>query len=313
MQQEKNMQILIIGGSGHVSGAVTRNALSQGHEVWTVTRGKRSLPKEVKSLIVDRHDNKTMEALILEQGITWDMVVDCICYDIKDIQQDIAIFRKCAKQFVLVSTDFVYNPALRQFPQPENAACLQNNTVTPLDYGLKKRIAEQELINGDTGDMAWTIVRPCHIYGPTSELGCLPLHGRDPHLIETLRSGMPIKLIGGGHFLQQPILADDLAKTIISIAGNSNAHSQIFNTAGPDIIESWQYYQIIANVLGVKLTIEEIPVQAYLEEHPDKTPFLCHRIYDLTHIKNTGLSVPSTPIKEGLRQHVEGILARPKS
>ena len=32
--------------------------------------------------------------------------------------------------------------------------------------------------------MQWTILRPCHIYGPGSQLGCLPLHGRDPKLID---------------------------------------------------------------------------------------------------------------------------------
>jgi len=55
--------------------------------------------------------------------------------------------------------------------------------------------------------------------------------------------------------------------------------------------------------------VEEIPVGSYLDEHPEQAPFLCHRIYDLCRIKACGLSVPATPIAEGLRLHVEGLLA----
>jgi nucleoside-diphosphate-sugar epimerase len=302
------MKILIVGGSGHVSGAVARATLVKGYEVWAITRGKRALSEGVKALVADRHDHNAIERVVAGQDMVWDLVVDCICYELRDIRQDIALFRQRASQFVLVSTDFVYDSAHRRFPQPEEANSWAG-AGGPTDYGWKKRLCEEELINGDTGRMAWTIVRPCHVYGPTSELGCLPLHGRDPKLIENLRSGKALHLVGGGHFLQQPILADDLAETIVSIAGNNDARRKIFNVAGPDVIESWQYYQIVADVLDVKLTVEEIPVGPYLDEHPEKAPFLCHRIYDLCRIKAAGLSVPSTPIAKGLRLHVEGLLA----
>ncbi len=57
-------------------------------------------------------------------------------------------------------------------------------------------------------------------------------------------------------------------------------------------------------------SVEEIPIHSYLAENPGKTPFMCHRIYDLTPLADSGLSVPSTPIAEGLRLHVEGLLKR---
>ena len=215
------MKILVIGGSGHVSGAVVQAALANGHQVWAITRGKRSLPEGIKSLIADRHDHNTMKAIVTDQNMKWDLVVDCICYDLLDIKQIIKLFCDRADHFVFVSTDFVYHPFHRSFPQPEES----NHFLTAEDgispYGWKKRLCELELINDETSGLNWTIVRPCHIYGPTSELGCLPLHGRDPKLIESLRLGLPIKLVGGGHFLQQPIIADDLAETILSIAGKS--------------------------------------------------------------------------------------------
>lgn len=304
------MNILIIGGSGHVSGAVVQVALAEGHKVWIITRGQRPIPKRVTSLIADRYDHDAMREIVLGQKMTWDLVVDCICYEIPEIQLDIELFRDLATQYVFVSSDFVYNPLQRSFPQPAET----DNFVTPEDkltpYGANKHLCELELMKEGEYGLNWTIVRPCHIYGSTSELGCLPMHSRDKNIIETLRSGIPIKLVGGGHFLQQPILVSDLAKTILSVGGNNNAIRKAFNTAGPDIIESWQYYKILADMLDVELTVEEIPIQSYLIEHPEHTPFLCHRIYDTRPIKEAKLCVPSTSIQDGLCAHLQGLLER---
>lgn len=303
------MKILVIGGSGHVSGAVVRAAIKEGHKLWTVTRGTRPLIPVVESLIADRHNHEAMNTVIQSQDTVWDLVVDCVCYDPADMMHGIELFRNCAKQFVFISTDFVYDPSLRCYPQSEETVhYAYGGTAGSLEYGHKKRLCELELINGDTGKMEWTVLRPCHIYGPTSQLGCLPMHGRDPELIKKLREGISLKLVGGGYFLQQPLFVDDLADTILSVAGNKNAARQTFNVAGPDIIESRQYYQIIADILGVKLTVEEIPAGKYLEENPASAPFICHRIYDLEKLRATGLHLPSTSIKQGLRLHVEGLL-----
>ncbi|HPM25353.1 MAG TPA: NAD-dependent epimerase/dehydratase family protein [Phycisphaerae bacterium] len=300
------MRILLVGGSGHVSGAVARAAVTAGHEVWAITRGQRPLPDGVRPLLAERHDDGMMTAALNAAGGHWDLAVDCIGYTANDVRQDIRLLRDRAARFVFVSTDFVYNPAHRRFPQPEDA----DGYETEQAYGRNKREGEQALIEGDACEMAWTILRPCHIYGPTSELGCLPLHGRDPHLIARLRAGEALRLVGGGYFLQQPIFADDLAQTILSAGYSSRAARAIVNVAGPDIIESRQYYQIIADVLGVPLTVEELLVDAYLREHPEAAPFLCHRIYDLRTLLECGLAVPATPITEGLRLHVEGLLQR---
>lgn len=299
-----SLQILLIGGSGFVSGTLARTALAAGHQVWTVTRGQRGLVDGVTPIIADRRDRQTLRTALEQTGQTWDLVVDCIGYEPADAQQDVELFRNRARQLVFISTDFVYDPTQRNFPQSE-----ESNAYLTDGYGGKKRQCELILLNSDTGTMQWTIVRPCHIYGAGSLLGCLPLHGRDPDLLAKLQRGKPIQLIGGGHFLQQPILAADLAQTILSCAGNPDAHRQIYLTAGPEIIESRRYYEIIAEVLGVQAKIEELSVTSFLREHPDRQSFACHRIYDMSKLRAHGLHVPATPIITGLRQHVKSLLS----
>lgn len=297
------LKILLIGGSGFVSGTLAQRALAAGHQLWAVTRGQRALADGVKAITVDRSDRAAFADALAAESTNWDLVVDCIGYSADDAAQDLAIFRERARHFVFISTDFVYDPAQRIFPQPERTAHYLAD-----GYGGKKRQAELIFVEGDTGPMQWSIVRPCHIYGPGSLLGCLPEHGRDPELVDRIRRGDRLRLVGGGHFLQQPIFAADLADTILSCAGNGAAHGGIFNVAGPDIVESRRYYEIIGEILGHRVEIEEIPVEAYRAARPDRASFLCHRIYDLSGLERSGLAVPATPLTDGLRAHVASLL-----
>jgi nucleoside-diphosphate-sugar epimerase len=299
------MRLLILGGSGFLSGTLSRLALSQGHQVWTVTRGRRAVPDGARAIVADRKDRDGFARAVGEVGVDWDLAVDCIGFEPADAEQDLAVFGGTARQLVFISTDFVYDPARRRFPQTEDT----DHYLAPDDgYGGKKRACERVLLDANSSGLAVTVLRPCHIYGPGSQLGCLPRHGRDPELIRRLRDGESLALVGGGHFLQQPILVDDLAAMVLSVAGQESARGQVFCAAGPDIVESRHYYEIIADVLGVAWRVEEVPVAAHQAAHPEAAPFLCHRIYDLSKARGAGLAVPATPLAEGLRKHVESLL-----
>lgn len=298
-------RLIIIGGSGHVSGALARAAVADGLDVTIVTRGQRPAPDGVRMLVADRKDTAAVRAVLGDE--TFDLAVDCIGYEVEDARQDVALFRERARQFVFISTDFVFDPPKRAFPQPfDNPFFLQDDS-----YGAKKRRCELELLADETG-WHWTVFRPCHIYGPPSQLGCLPNAARDPELIAKIKAGQPIPLVGGGHFLQQPIEVSDLARLILSVLGNPLTHRKIYCSVGPDIITSYRYYEIIGEVLGVPVTFEELPVAQSLAEHPEWVSFLCHRIYDLTPLRLDGLQVPNTPITKGLREHTEWLLAQGK-
>ena len=293
------MRLLVLGGSGFLSGTVVREALAAGHEVSIVTRGNRPVPGNINAICADRKDrNGFAKKLAAERD--WDLVVDCIGFDADDARQDLSVFSGRCRHLAFVSTDFVYDPARRVVPQAEEPAFYLEE-----GYGGKKRAAECVFL--ESGIRNWTIFRPGHIYGPGSQLGCLPLHGRDPELLVRLKNGEPLRLVGGGLLLQHPVFAPDLAKTILSLAGNVTASGRIFNVANPDIIESRRYYEIIAEVLGVKAVFEAVDLRAFLAENPDKASFCCDRVSDLSLLTASGLHVPATPIGEGLRCHVHAL------
>jgi len=300
----KALKLLIIGGSGFVSGTLAQKAIAQGHEVWILTRGQKAVPKGVKHLVADRHETENFKKVIEEAECKWDAVFDCICYKPEDARQDIEVFRKLTKHLIWISTDFVFDPKKRWFLQTED----NMNFLTDDSYGANKRLCELEFIIGDLDEMVWTALRPPHIYGPGSKLGCLPQNARDPELITKIKEGQTLSLVGGGHFLQQPIFVSDLAELMLSCIGNKNTYNEIFCAMGPDIIESKHYYEIIAEYLDTDVKIEEVPVNKFLAEHPESVSFICHRIYDLKKLKNAGVKVPATSIRDGLYKHVQSLL-----
>ena len=294
------MRILLIGGSGFLSGTVGRLAVAAGHEVWAVTRGQRPLPDGVRGLVADRHDSVALAQAVRRPGVRFDLAVDCIGYKADDLRQDVELLPEVARHFVFISTDFVFEPRQRVFPQSvDHRQFLRDDS-----YGAHKRRCEEVLLTTDLAPLTWTILRPCHIYGPGSQLGCLPRHGRDPELLARLRRGEPLQLVGAGHFLQQPVYAEDLARLVLACPGAPAAHGRIFHTAGADIVESVRYYEIIAEAVGARLHVEELPVEAYRAAHPEHASFLCHRIYDLHPLAEAGLPVPDTRLRDGLLQQV---------
>lgn len=290
-------KILVIGGSGFVSGAVASAALRRGHEVWTLTRGNRPLPEGATSLVADRHERTEVEHLIHDQGTYWDAIIDCIGFVEDDAVQDADVLGPYTDHLVFVSTDFVYAPGSRSFPQPEYA------TEYNLEgYGGRKRRCEEILIAADTAPV--TIFRPCHIYGPGSQLGCLPNHGRDKALIDRILSREPLFLVGGGYFLQQPIYVGDLAHVLVEAAGRTSTYGRIANVAGPNVVTSRRYYELVGAALDREVSIAELPVDGFLAEHPQSVNFVDHRVYDRSALADMRLPVPETSLQDGLARQV---------
>ncbi len=294
------MKILVIGGSGFLSGTVVREALAAGHDTWALSRGNKPIPNGAHPLVADRQDHAAFSRAV--EGHEWDLIIDCIGFKKEDAEQDIAAFGGRARRLVFISTDCVLSGIDRPWRVDETYA-----RHTPAPYGSGKRAAEETLLACDPERLAITILRPGHILGPGSQLGCLPHHGREPRLLDRLRAGETLRLIGGGYFLQQPVFAPDLAAMILSCAGNAASIGQVYFAPGPEVVASVVYYRIIAEILGVPLRVEETSITDFLAANPTMDSFCCHRAYSSEKARAHGLAVPATPLAEALRRHVDSM------
>ena len=295
-------KILVIGGSGFVSGALARRAATDGFEVHVLTRGVRPLPDGVVAIKADRSDHDSFRRVFEGRYEHFDLVVDCICYDEEDAKQDVEVFSDRCDRFVFVSTDSVYDPSSRTYPQDEKQSVFLGE-----GYGARKRRAESIFEQTSSASLAWTVVRPCHIYGPGSHLGCIPRVARDPELVSRMRSGRPIELVGGGRSLSQPLFVDDLVDVLLACVTNSGSVGEVLNVAGPETIEARRYYEIIADALSVPLRALEVPFATFWDAEPEYRGHLCHRLLSLERLKAAGLPVPATPPEQGLPIHVRSV------
>jgi hypothetical protein len=94
---------------------------------------------------------------------------------------------------------------------------------------------------------------------------------------------------------------------MISAIGNDKTFRKAFNMAGPDIVESRKYYEIIAEELGVELKTADIDFDEYMQANPAHRPFLYHRIYTQDDLVNADLCVPATPLADGLKRHTAAL------
>ena len=301
---------LIIGGSGGLSGRLAVLAQEQ-YDVWTLTRGKRPLPDGVISITADREDTSGFCESLFNQNIRWDVVFDCICMNELHAEQDLQVLSKITDRLIVISTDSVYDPSKKRTPQDEQGIFIEEQGgPSACSYAGNKRKMEHVFLNyfkESPGNLHVTLFRPGHIYGSGFLLGCFPEHSRQETLLQHIRNSEPLRLVGGGIYLTQPIFVDDLAKAMLDCVSQSNTYNQIFCIGGPDAVENRCYYKIIGKLLGKEVTIREIPLTGYVEQHPEYAGHLCHRIYDLSKLQNAGVPLPATSLEEGLQKHLDAL------
>lgn len=298
---------LIIGGSGGLSGRLAALAKDE-YEVWAVTRGQRPLGDGIHLLKADRNETENFRKTILEADTNWDIVFDCICMNERHALQDLDVFTGITKRLVVISTDSVYDPLRKDMPQNEDGYFFEEEgEPEALTYAGNKRRMEHIFINNFNASLAVTLFRPGHIYGPGFLIGCYPEHSRQKELPQLILDREPISLVGGGIYLTQPIFVDDLANSMLDCAERQGAFNRIFCIGGPKAVENRRYYEIIGQLLDRDLTIKEIPLTGYLEDHPEYSGHLCHRIYDLSALREAGVRLPDTPLETGLNLHLKSL------
>lgn len=295
------MRALIIGGSGALSGELASRLLEK-YEVWALTRGHRQLNAGIHPLVCDRDDREAFERTVTGAGVTWDAVFDCICMNREHAVEDLEVLSKVTGRLIVVSTDSVYDPAHKQIPQGEDGVFIEEDGPTSeCSYGGNKRRMEHVFIDHMSVPghaLSITIFRPGHIYGPGLKLGCYPECSRSDELTDRMRRGEPLPLVGLGTYIIQPIFVNDLARVMIDCAGNALCFDRIFCIGGPERIENRRYYELLAEALGVSASFEEIPLKGYAEAHPEYAGHLCHRCYDLSALRATGIALPDGTLED---------------
>ena len=312
------MKILIIGGTGTISSAITRLLAASGHDLWLLNRGTRKdeVPTNVKQVIVDI-DNED-EVLRQLAGEQFDSVCEFIGFVPEQVERDIRLFRGRTRQYVYISSASAYAKPARNHVITEGTAL-----ANPYWQYSRNKIACEELLMREYREQGFpvTIVRPSHTY---CERGVpLSVHGPKGSwpVLKRMMEGKPVLVHGDGSSLWTLTWNEDFARGFIGLLGNPKAIGEAFQIMSDEQLTWNQVYECTAQALGVPLRLYHVSSDFLAAVAPDDYDFTGNLlgdkavtvVFDCTKLKRAVLGFQATTrFDEGVLRCIAYLLAHPE-
>ena len=102
------MKILLIGGTGTISTAVSKKLIADGEELFLLNRSGYSEELGDKPTYIKADINDEAAAAKALDGMNFDAVCDFIVFDKSQLERDYRLFKGKTKQFVYISSASAY-------------------------------------------------------------------------------------------------------------------------------------------------------------------------------------------------------------
>lgn len=256
------MRILLIGGTGIISAAVTRRLLTEGgHQVHLLHRGHAgagesgaSVPDGAVWIQADIRDEADVAAKLGD--LQFDAVADFIAFEPAHLERDYRLFRGRTRQFVFISSASVY-----QKPPSDYRIGESTPLANPHWAYARNKIACETMLMDLYREHGFpvTIVRPSHTYDERY----LPLavHGRNGpwQVIRRMLDGKPVIVHGDGTSLWTLTHNSDFAKGFVGLLGNPHAMGETVHITSDETLSWNAIHTIIAQKLGVPFKPCHVP------------------------------------------------------
>jgi len=307
------VKVLFIGGTGLISTAVSKLALSQDIDLYLLNRGNRRELETLgaKYIIADIGDPAAVKSAI--SGIRFDAVVNWIAYTPSDILRDMELFFGTG-HYVFISSAAAYSKPVSCSPVTEDFP--RGNSFW--EYGQLKY--ESELILQEaykTHGFPFTVVRPSHTYGDGKLIFPLTASKTQWTYLQRMFDGKPTVLPNGGDSLWTVTHNSDFAKALVGLLGNPDAIGEAFQITSDEALSWREIVAIQAEIIGVESKTVGIPSEYIAGALPEfYGPLLGDKnedmVFDNSKIKNI---VPdficTTPFRVGIRRSIEYLRSNP--
>lgn len=310
------MKILLIGGTGTISAAVSRQLLADGHRLYLVNRGNKNdiLPAGATSLVADARDEEAVARVIAP--LEFDAVADFIAFTPAHLERDYRLFKHKTRQFLFISSASAYRKPPSGYRVTE-----ETPLANPFSAYAREKIACEEYLtrlHREEGFPA-TIVRPSFTYSERS----VPLGVRGEkgswQVIKRMIEGKPVIIHGDGTSLWTMTHARDFARGFVGLLGNPGATGEAVHVTSDETLTWNQIHEAIARALNVPLRAVHVSSDflAACSDHDftgsltgDKANSV---VFDNAKIKRL---VPgfeaAIPFEAGIRETLDYLLARPE-
>lgn len=311
------MKILLIGGTGTISSAITRQLAETGHEVYLLNRGNnnKNLPVNIRQIVADINNEEQAKAAL--KDMTFDAVCDFIGFVPAQLERDYRLFAGKTKQFLYISSASAYHKPVRDYRITE-ATTLAN----PYWEYSRNKIACEEFLFKMYRENGFpvTIIRPSHTY--CEKAVPLGVHGDKGswQVLKRMLDGKPVLMHGDGTSLWTITWNEDFAKAFIGLLGNPHAIGEAFQITSDESVTWNQIHQCVADALGVEFKPYYVASDLLdaLGHYDFKGGLIGDKansvVFDNTKVKN---AVPgfvcTTRAEEGIRKTVEYMLSHPET
>ncbi len=310
------MKILMIGGTGTISMAITELLAKGNDEVFLLNRGSRTaeLPEGINVISANIDD----EADVLQKiGDTqFDAVCEFIGFVPSQIERDYRLFKGRTKQYIYISSASAYHKPVRSYVINEGTTL-----ANPYWEYSRNKIACEELLMKLYREEGFpvTIVRPSHTYDNRSVP--LGVHGQmgSWQVVKRMLDGKPVIIHGDGMSLWTMTHNSDFAKGYVGLIGNPHAIGEAFQITNDESLTWNQIYEMIARALGVELKAYHVSSEflAAVSDYDYEGGLIgdkaCSVVFDNTKLKKAVPGFVSTVrFEQGIKDTVDNILKHPE-
>ena len=312
------MKILIIGGTGTISSAITRQLAESSNELWLLNRGTRKseVPASVKQIIANIDD--TTEVLRQIGDTQFDAVCEFIGFLPSQVERDIRLFQGRTRQYVYISSASAYNKPAASHVITEGTAL-----ANPYWEYSRNKIACEDILMKAYREEGFpvTIIRPSHTY--CERAVPLSVHGLKGswQVLKRMLEGKPVLVHGDGSSLWTVTWNEDFARGFIGLLGNPKAIGEAFQIMSDEQLTWNQIYECVGRALGVTPKLYHVASDFLAATAPKAWDFTGNLIgdkaatvvFDCSKLKR---AVPgfcaTTRFDEGVRRCIAYILAHPE-
>jgi nucleoside-diphosphate-sugar epimerase len=301
------LKVLIVGGTGLISTAITRALAARGAAVTLFNRGHAEVevPTGVTVMRGDRKDTAAFERAMAAAG-PFDCVIDMICFLPADAESTVRAFGGRTRQLVFCSTVDVYTKPAVSYPVREGA---ERSPRESFPYAAEKARCERILEQAQAGDaFALTVIRPAYTYGPGR--GMLHTFRSGSYYHARIRDGRPVIVHGDGQSLWAAAHRDDVGLAFASAAGNAATFGRAYHVAGEDVVTWNQYHRVVAEAMGAPAPrLVHIPTDMLARAVPVATEW-CAENFQFDNIFDNSAAARELGYRYsiGLRQGVESVV-----
>ena len=250
-------KVLITGASGFIGGQVRDALRSAGNEVVAIRHPGSPPSNSGRSFEADYARVGDLERVIAAEKPDYVLHVagvtkgtsyeDFRSGNVMPTRNLLAAVRReypDTKRFVLVSSSASYGPSATSAPQREE------NPPRPIEHYGESKLEAERVVQAESGPVAWTIVRPCAVYGP----------GDVDHFTLFQCAMLGVNLFyGNRRRLMSWIYVDDCVRGILESAAHMNSAGKGYFLTN-DVPLTWDQFQTeIALVVGRRVRTVDLP------------------------------------------------------